>query len=64
MNYRQNPRDQQTAKAGKAENDRNKLGDGDATQLNQGKRTSESRHDREAHVGSGNQTQARSGGKR
>ncbi|MGM9491136.1 hypothetical protein [Ideonella sp. YS5] len=60
MTYRQNPRDEQAAKSGKAENDKNKLGEAPATQLNQGQRTPDSRHDREAHVGSGNQTQSRS----
>ena len=60
MTYRQNPRDEQTAKSGKADNDKNKLGESAATQLNQGHRTPDSRHDREAHVGSSNQTQSRS----
>lgn len=60
MTHRQNPRDQQTAKTGKVENDRNKLGEAPATQLNQGQRTPESRHDRESHIGSSNQTQTRS----
>jgi len=60
MTYRQNPRDEQASKAGKADNDKNKLGDQSVTQLNQGQRTPSSRHDREAHVGSSNQTQSRS----
>jgi hypothetical protein len=60
MTYRQNPRDEQTAQAGKADNDKNKLGDKSTTQLNQGHRTPDSRNDREAHVGSSNQTQSRS----
>jgi hypothetical protein len=60
MTYRQNPRDEQAPKSGKSDNDRNKLGDAPATQLNQGHRTPDSRHDREAHVGSGNQTRSRS----
>ena len=60
MTYRQNPRDEQAAKSGKSDNDKNKLGEGSATQLNQGQRTPDSRHDREAHVGSNNQTQSRS----
>ena len=46
---------------GKVANDHNRTGDQPATQLNQGRRTPESRHDREAQVGSGNQTQSRRG---
>lgn len=34
----------------------------EATQKNEAKRTPESRHDRESHVGSANQTKARMGG--
>jgi hypothetical protein len=60
MTYPQNPRDEQAAKSGKSDNDKNKLGEAPATQLNQGQRTPDSRHDREAHVGSSNQTQSRS----
>jgi len=60
MTYRQNPRDEQAAKSGKSDNDKNKLGETPATQLNQGQRTPDSRHDREAHIGSSNQTQSRS----
>ncbi len=58
---RQNPRDKQTGHTGKVENDSNKMGEQDPTQLNQGKRTPDSRSDREAHIGGGNQTQARRG---
>ena len=58
---KQNPRDKQTGHTGKVENDTNKMGEKDATQLNQGKRTPDSRTDREAHLGSGNQTQSRKG---
>jgi hypothetical protein len=61
MTYKQNPRDEQTPNTGKVENDTNKLGDKDATQLNQGKRTSDSRSDRESHVGGSNQSQSRRG---
>ncbi len=39
----------------------NKTGEQEATQLNQGKRTPESRSDRESHVGSHNQSQERRG---
>lgn len=61
MTSKQNPRDQQTPQTGKVENDTNKLGEQEPTQLNQGKRTPESRSDREAHIGSGNQSQSRRG---
>lgn len=59
MNYQQNPRDDQTPQTRKSDNDRNKLGGKRETQLNQGHRTPQSRSDREAQVGSGNQGQAR-----
>ena len=61
MTYKQNPRDEQVPKTGNVENDSNKLGEQDATQLNQGKRTPDSRSDREAHVGGSNQSQSRRG---
>ena len=40
----------------------NSTGDQPATAINQGRRTPESRGDRDTHVGSGNQTQSRRGG--
>lgn len=46
---------------GKVENDTNKLGEQEPTQLNQGQRTPDSRSDREAHVGGSNQSQSRRG---
>lgn len=46
---------------GKVENDSNKTGEQPPTQINEGRRTPDSRHDREAHIGSDNQTQARRG---
>jgi len=46
---------------GKVENDTNKTGDQEPTQKNEGRRTPQSRNDREAHIGSGNQTQSRRG---
>ena len=58
---KQNPRDKQPPHTGKVENDTNKMGEQDATQLNQGKRTPDSRNDREAHIGGDNQSQARRG---
>lgn len=61
MTKHQNPRDKQAPQSGKVENDSNKLGEQNPTQKNEGKRTPESRHDREGHVGSQNQTQARKG---
>ena len=68
MKTKQNPRDEQTSQTGKVANDHNKVGDQELTQKNQSKRTPDTRHptpdsrtDREAHIGSGNQTQARRG---
>lgn len=40
----------------------NSTGDKAATQTNQGRRTPESRGDRDTHLGSGNQGQSRQGG--
>ncbi len=57
----QNPRDKQAAHTGKVANDHNKVGDQTLTQKNEAKRTPESRTDREAHIGGGNQTQSRRG---
>ena len=61
MTNKQNPRDKQVPRTGKVENDTNKLGEQTPTQLNQGQRTPDSRSDREAHVGGGNQSQSRQG---
>ena len=61
MKTKQNPRDEQTSKTGKVGNDHNKVGDQTLTQKNQSKRTPDSRTDREAHIGSSNQTQSRRG---
>ena len=58
---KQNPRDKQTGHSGKVANDANKMGEQDATPLNQGQRTPDSRSDREAHVGGSNQSQSRRG---
>ena len=60
-NYKQNPRDEQAPKTGKVVNDHNKVGEQAVTQKDEAKRTPDSRADREAHVGGGNQTQARKG---
>lgn len=61
MTRKQNPSDDQTTKAGKVENDTNKVGQQEPTVLNQGQRTPISRSDRESHVGGGNQSQSRRG---
>lgn len=55
--------DEQAAQTGKVANDHNKVGDQEPTQTNQGRRTPESRHDRQS-IGSGpqNQVTARKGG--
>ena len=55
--------DRQAPMTGKVENDHNKLGNQKPTQKNEGRRTPGSRHDRESHIGGGNQHQARTGGK-
>jgi hypothetical protein len=47
---------------GKVQNDTNKVGQQDTTQKNQGKRTPQSRHDRDTHLGSDNQVRGRKGG--
>lgn len=61
MPHRQNFRDEQLGQTGKVANDHNKVGEQALTQKNEAKRTSESRTDREAHIGSNNQTQSRRG---
>jgi hypothetical protein len=61
MTRNQSPADKQAPHTGKVANDTNKQGEQDATQLNQGHRTPESRSDRESHVGGSNQSQSRRG---
>ena len=61
MTKKQNPIDEQTPQTGKVANDHNKAGEQPVTQKNEPKRTPDSRTDREAHIGSGNQTQSRRG---
>jgi hypothetical protein len=61
MTSHQNLRDKQVPHTGKVENDTNKMGEKEPTQLNQGQRTPDSRSDREAHVGGSNQSQSRRG---
>ena len=58
--YKNQPQDQQTPQAGKVENDSNKMGEQKPTQKNEGRRTPQSRHDREDHIGN-NQTKVRGG---
>ncbi len=53
--------DKQAPHTGKVENDTNKVGNKDTTQINQGKRTPESRSDRESNIGGSNQSQTRRG---
>lgn len=53
------PQDRQEAHTGKYGNDHNKMGEQHATQTNQGRRTPESRHDKEMHVGGDNRIQSR-----
>ena len=55
------PLDEESGHGGKVENDTNKTGAQEPTQKNEGRRTPQSRHDRESHIGSGNQTQSRRG---
>ena len=61
MSKNQSPADKQEPHTGKVSNDTNKQGEQDATQLNQGHRTPQSRSDRESQVGGGNQSQSRRG---
>jgi hypothetical protein len=53
--------DHRSAGSGKVANDHNQTVDQPSTQTNQGRRTPESRHDRESNIGSGNQAQSRRG---
>ena len=57
----QSPADKQAPMTGKVENDFNKQGEQATTQKNEARRTPESRSDRESHLGSDNQTNARRG---
>lgn len=60
--YKNHPEDEQVAGAGKVANDKNKTGGEAPTQKNEGRRTPESRHDREDHIGGhSNQNQVRTG---
>lgn len=59
MSKNQSPVDKQKPHTGKVANDANKMGEQDATPLNQGNRTPESRSDRSSHIGGSNQSQSR-----
>jgi len=59
--YKTQDQDKQTGMSGKSGNDTNKLGKPQATQKNEGRRTPNSRHDRENLIGN-NQTHMRQGG--
>ena len=63
MTSKQTPQGKQAPATDNAKpaNDTNKLGNKEPTQLNQGQRTADSRHDREAHLGGGTQSQSRRG---
>jgi hypothetical protein len=58
--YKTDPQDKQAPLSGKVENDTNKMGHEKPTQKNEGRRTPQSRHDRESQIGN-NQGKARSG---
>ena len=51
--------DKQAGLSGKVENDRNKMGQETPTQKNEGRRTPQSRNDREDHMGGNNQGKMR-----
>jgi hypothetical protein len=60
--YHPAPQDKQQPQSGKVENDTNKMGQQPPTQRNEGRRTPESRHDREDQVGGrSNQKKVRTG---
>lgn len=60
--YKIQPQDKQASQSGKVENDSNKQGNQAPTQRNEGRRTPQSRHDREANIGGqSNQNQLRTG---
>jgi hypothetical protein len=58
--YKNKPQDKQAALSGKVENDFNKIGNEKPTQKNEGRRTPQSRHDRESQIGN-NQSKMRAG---
>lgn len=63
MNTSTLPGDRQAAHTGKVDNDHNKMGEQAPTQRNEGRRTPESRHDRQTRAGGPqNVVSARKGG--
>ena len=58
--YNRPAKDKQAALSGKVANDFNKQGNEKPTQTNEGRRTPQSRHDREAQIGN-NQSKIRGG---
>jgi len=59
--YKNQPQDKQVPHVGKSVNDTNKIGNTEVTQKNEGRRTPNSRSDRENQIGN-NQTHMRQGG--
>jgi hypothetical protein len=57
----QPPAGKEAGHGGKVENDTYQTGDQEPTQKNEGRRTPQSRNDRESWIGSANQTQSRRG---
>jgi hypothetical protein len=57
--YKNSPQDKQPAMSGKVENDLNKTGNAPPTQKNEGRRSPQSRQDREDHIGGNNQSKMR-----
>ena len=58
--YHPSLQDKQASRSGKVENDTNKQGKETPTQKNEGRRTPQSRSDREGHIGN-NQSKMRGG---
>ena len=61
-NMTDSPKPARPGAGGKVANDHNKTGAQPPQQKNEGRRTPQSRHDREAQLGSDNQPRARQGG--
>ncbi|MDB5856613.1 MAG: hypothetical protein JWQ76_302 [Ramlibacter sp.] len=59
--YKNQDQDKQVPHTGKSDNDTNKIGNAEATQKNEGRRTPASRSDRESQIGN-NQSHMRQGG--
>jgi hypothetical protein len=62
-NLRTPPADRQAPHSGKLANDHNKMGEQKPTQKNEGRRTPQSRHERQVTAGGHNIVEARTGGK-